>query len=574
MSQTATVETAEQNLPAWAEQLRRRYLSGESSIFLLHGAVDDLVPWGESYVPLREFLQKFLLQTRDYLLFFNHSEGLRLEGAPESRAVLYEKIRLNRARAGRPERTINLPTETGPALALIEEALLVPDAHGAVIIEYAETVVPETRLSFMSSEDRANLVRLQQWTVEPRVLRSDNLVILIAENMAEIHQKVVSSPQLCIIEIAFPDLAERERFLGHLARRYRRPEPTPGVLAPMTAGLSRLHLENIYREAFQSGVPVGFDLIRKRKKEIIENECFGLVEIVDTRHDFSHVGGMEHVKGVLSRVAEAIRQGNSRRVPMGAMFVGPMGTGKSFLAEAFAKESGLTCIKLKNIRGSLVGETEANLERVLKVVKAMGYVLVIIDEGDRAIGGGGERANTDGGVDSRLIARLKEFMSDTTHRGQIVFLMMTNRPDKLDADMKRPGRFDLKIPFFSPESDEERDRIFRALLKKNSITHTLEDFSGVLTATRGYTGAEIEAVLLLALGFAEERGSPAITQDDLVAAVRDFIPSRDSAMVELMELLAVFECSSRRMLPSRFQELSSEEINSRLREVKTRLLMM
>ena len=79
---------------------------------------------------------------------------------------------------------------------------------------------------------------------------------------------------------------------------------------------------------------------------------------------------------------------------------------------------------------------------------------------------------------------------------------------------------------------------------------------------------------MLALGFAEERGATAVTQDDLVTAVRDFIPSRDSAMVELMELLAVFECSSRRMLPARFQELSSEEINSRLREVKTRLLMM
>ena len=71
---------------------------------------------------------------------------------------------------------------------------------------------------------------------------------------------------------------------------------------------------------------------------------------------------------------------------MGLLFTGPMGAGKTFVAEAFAKESGLTTIKLKNFRSKWVGATEGNLERILQVVQAIGQVMVIIDEGDRAFG--------------------------------------------------------------------------------------------------------------------------------------------------------------------------------------------
>ena len=63
-----------------------------------------------------------------------------------------------------------------------------------------------------------------------------------------------------------------------------------------------------------------------------------------------------------------------------------MGTGKTFVAEAFAKECGLTTIKLKNFRSKWVGATEGNLEKILDVIQAIGQVIVIIDEGDRAFG--------------------------------------------------------------------------------------------------------------------------------------------------------------------------------------------
>src|SRR5438477_3758677 len=156
---------------------------------------------------------------------------------------------------------------------------------------------------------------------------------------------------------------------------------------------------------------------------------------------------------------------------MGVLFTGPMGTGKTFVAEAFAKECGLTTIKLKNFRSKWVGATEGNLEKILNVIKAIGQVVVIIDEGDRAFGN--TDGEGDGGTSSRVIARIKEFMSDTSNRGRILFILMTNRPDKLDVDIKRAGRLDRKIPLLYAQSADEVEAVLLAQMRKNRLENGL-----------------------------------------------------------------------------------------------------
>ena len=169
------------------------------------------------------------------------------------------------------------------------------------------------------------------------------------------------------------------------------------------AGLTLLQIQSIIRRARQANEQIDFRLVNERKKDILEQECQGLVEFVAPKHNFSHVGGVDGLKKELMRIADAIKMGRINQVPMGMLFVGPMGTGKTYIAEAFAGESGLTCIKLKNFRERWVGSTEANFERILNVIKALGYVLLIIDEADRSLSASGG----DNGVDSRVIAKLK-----------------------------------------------------------------------------------------------------------------------------------------------------------------------
>jgi SpoVK/Ycf46/Vps4 family AAA+-type ATPase len=295
------------------------------------------------------------------------------------------------------------------------------------------------------------------------------------------------------------------------------------------------------------------------------------VEFVEPAHGFEVVGGMEEVKKDLLVVAENIREGRSSRVPMGILFTGPMGTGKTFVAEAFARECGLTTIKLKNFRSKWVGATEGNLEKILTVIKAIGQVVVIVDEGDRAFGN--TESEGDGGTSSRVIARIKEFMSDTSNRGRILFLVMTNRPDKLDVDLKRAGRLDRKIPFLYSQTPEEVEQVARALVRKNRIK-TAVDFAGIRdrfsTKLVGYSNADVEAVILMANDDAAraEGGDAAVTADHLLRAAADYFPSRDAELLEYMELLAVFESSSRRLLPAKYASMTPEELDLRLRALR------
>ena len=95
------------------------------------------------------------------------------------------------------------------------------------------------------------------------------------------------------------------------------------VLGQISAGLSLIQVRALLRGAFQTGEQITYHEVARRKKQIIEQECHGLVEFVDTKHNFSHVGGMERVKRDLMRVADAVKDGQTNRVPMGMIFVGP-----------------------------------------------------------------------------------------------------------------------------------------------------------------------------------------------------------------------------------------------------------
>ena len=132
---------------------------------------------------------------------------------------------------------------------------------------------------------------------------------------------------------------------------------------------------------------------------------------------------------------------------------GPAGTGKSAVAEAVAHEAGVNAVvlNLARILGQYVGNSERNLEKALQAIKSLAPTIVFIDEIDQSVSRGG---SGDSGVSNRIFKRLLEFMSDTGNRGQVLFLAATNRPDLLDAALRRPGRFDKKIPFLIPDESE------------------------------------------------------------------------------------------------------------------------
>jgi SpoVK/Ycf46/Vps4 family AAA+-type ATPase len=600
-------------LPPWAEDLRRRYLRNEAVLFVLHGNVHDLVLVDGALRPLTEFLTDvFWKDVRDTIAVYNLATGVRFAKKAKEAEAQAELMR-------------EAPREK--ALAGLER-LLVTSRKVGVVVEYAETIAPAGDPSFQGDLDRASIVTLHRWSFLPQIEKQDNVVLLVAENLAELSPKLVSNPKVAVVDVPMPDRETRRAAARIVDARLSEREAER--YADLTAGLKLLQIEAILappppaeedrseREAFIAGLlgtaadaaerakklsqltagltrdeirallaPGAADpavaaaadaaerarkevdrLISRRKREILERECFGLVEFVEPGHDFSVVGGMDEVKKDLLVLADNIREGRRSRVPMGMLFTGPMGTGKTFVAEAFAKECGLPTIKLKNFRSKWVGATEGNLERILTVIKAIGQVVVIIDEGDRAFGN--TDGEGDGGTSSRVIARIKEFMSDTQNRGRILFLVMTNRPDKLDVDLKRAGRLDRKIPFLYSQAPEEVEAVAKALVKKNKVRSdvdlaTIRDtFSAKLV---GYSNADVEAVVLMANDDAarEAGGDAPVTAEHFVKAASDYFPSRDAELLEYMELLAVFEASSRRLLPAKYAHMTPEELDVRLR---------
>ena len=116
-------------------------------------------------------------------------------------------------------------------------------------------------------------------------------------------------------------------------------------------------------------------------------------------------------------------------------------------------------------------------------------------------------------------------MSDTSNRGRIQFLVMTNRPDKLDVDLKRAGRLDRKIPFVYSKSAEEVEQVARAVSRKNKVRTTVDLTTireAFATKLIGYSNAGVEAVVLMANDDAarEAGGEASVEPAAAVAQVR------------------------------------------------------
>ena len=595
-------------LPAWADELRRRYLRGESSQFVLHGNVHDLFLYDQKLYTLSEFLAQVLLdRSKETIALYNVSTGVRFAK---------RKLKLDGLE------DLVLQKEPAKVLPLLERALTTEDKL-AVILEYSDTIAPAGDTSFSTIDDRAASVTLHRWSLLRALEQSDSIVILSLENLSELHPKIVSNPRVATVRVPMPgkderrtllrfldpelgdedveqlaevtaglksvhikgilspteantdDLAERKRYLVELLADGKAPtkevSERADKLAQMTQGMTREAIRKLIAPDGKPPAPSAdaraeIDrLVAARKREIIERECFGLIEFVTPAFGFDVVGGMDEVKSDLLLVAKNIREGKRNRVPMGILFTGPMGTGKTFVAEAFAKECGLTTIKLKNFRSKWVGATEGNLERILSVIQAIGQIIVIIDEGDRAFGG--SDGDGDGGTSSRVIGRIKEFMSDTENRGRVLFILMTNRPDKLDVDIKRAGRLDRKIPFLYPQTGDEVINILKAQFRKNKVKTDIDidNEKKLAESIVGYSNADIEAVVMLANDYS---GDNPVKHEDLQRAMKDYLPSRDVQMLEYMELLAVFEASNRRMLPKKYADVPVEELQARLQLLK------
>jgi SpoVK/Ycf46/Vps4 family AAA+-type ATPase len=254
-------------------------------------------------------------------------------------------------------------------------------------------------------------------------------------------------------------------------------------------------------------------------------------------------------------------------MPMGYLVSGPVGTGKTFLVSCFAGEIGIPVVKILNFRSQWQGVTEANLEKIFNILKALWPVAVMVDEADTFLGN--RDSGGDSGTSSRIFGSIASFMGNTAYRGKIVWFLMTARPDLLPIDIKRQGRAEEHLALFYPETDVERDELFRVMQKKTGVQLEIPSFSALIPeGTRHLSGADIEAIMVRTRFRAVSGGRDQPTEEDLKAVLADFVPPSYPLEVELQNLLAVQECTSRELLPEGFRRLERDFITRRVRELK------
>jgi AAA+ superfamily predicted ATPase len=567
-------ETYLEALPAWARELSEKYYSRSFALFLLSGNVRDLVPLGRAngteFVPIEEFISNALFGQRDLILHYDRG-GLSF-GSSDSQNDFRRALEGYDSFHGTSYAESGIPRNPDAVLNLLDNYLRLRIADSkkiGLVIDFAETIVPAGDVSGMSAEDRNCLVILKRWARNLTFLNADVTICLVSENQIEVNQGIVQHPGVSSILIPLPDYTERLEFI----RTQLRTQPLPAgsevsdeLLAKLGAGLKRVQLQSLISHAVQNRQPLTMKTLIERKKELIEAESGGLLEFVESRFDLSYVAGNDQAKRKLQDAAAAIRLGNAEVLPMGYVICGPVGTGKTFITTCFAGEVGIPAVTLKNFRSMWQGVTEGNLERVLSLLRAMCPIAVIVDEADAQLGS--RSSSGDSGVSNRVFAQIAQFMGNTELRGKVIWFLLTCRPDLLPVDLKRQGRAEEHIALFYPETPEERLALLRAMQRKvgaQPFSAELEKF--FLEHSRGLSGADIEAVLIRSHMSSSLQKKTAVDTADVKAALEDFIPPYYPTEIDLQNIVAVLECTSKSLLPKQYRDMERSELIRRANEL-------
>ena len=537
----------------WFNEFLSKYKSGISHEFLFYFNVRDLMDNSRNFY---KYIDDEFLKQRNFgiIAFYDISRGLTFLDAGMERE--FAKI------IGTDVTNIcrSLPSKIFP---LIDIAL--KGTKMALFIDHAEKIVPAGDIGSMTLEERMALIWMTEWSVNARISSVGSSIFMVADNLADISREFLkSSYRVEPILVELPNEEERRSYIEYLLNdNSTKTDVSIAEFAKLSSGLNRKSIKDIKLKAEAEGVPVSFEFIKQKKHDVLKKEYGDVLEFIYHEIDVDDIGGMEGAKQYFTKnIIEPIRRGDSRRVPMGILLCGPSGTGKTLLVNALAKSSGFNCVKIdmSRILGQYVGESEKNFKKCLLGAQSQEPVIIFVDEIDTAFSRG---ESGDNGVARNIFSEFLQFTSNTNNRGKVIFIAATNRPDLLDAALKRAGRFDKKIPILLPEA-EERASIFKIIIAKYQLKTDIEDFTVYAKTADNYTGAEIDTVVRKAYELACEENDqePVISGKILKAALKKCRPSTQE--VEFMTELAIAECDDIDLLPkkyrTRFEKASKSNI--------------
>ncbi len=316
-------------------------------------------------------------------------------------------------------------------------------------------------------------------------------------------------PRAAVLSLPPPDREELREMLMHLLRDLNERKAVEVDLSPdgidrllrNLQGLTLMEAEKVLTRAMVEDGRLDPDDVAgvaDAKRRIVERE--GLLEYHPAEEGMGQVADLDGLKGWLAKREEVIRdperaERHGLPFPRGVLLLGVPGCGKSLSAKAVAAEWSLPLLRLdpSGLYNKYIGETEKNFRRAMETADRMSPVVLWIDEIEKALAAGGEG---DGGVSRRVLGTFLSWMQD--REGDVFVVATANDVERLPPEMMRKGRFD-EVFFVDLPDAATRRAIFEIHLRKRGHDPAAFDLEALARATEGFSGSEIEGVVVSGL---------------------------------------------------------------------------
>ncbi len=339
---------------------------------------------------------------------------------------------------------------------------------------------------------------------------------------------------ISVLDIPLPTFEDLKRLLGEIVQVLRKTNRTTleldkgqaDALVRAALGLTLSEAENAFAKAVAKDNRLdGADvqLVLEEKRQVIRKS--GLLEYYPVQEGLRQIGGLESLKEWLDRRAPAFSEAARRfglPEPKGLLLLGVQGCGKSLTAKAVAAQWSLPLLRLDvgRIFSGLVGSSEENLRKAIRVAESVAPAVLWIDEIEKGLSGIGSSGMTDSGVTARVFGGLLTWLQEKT--APVFVIATANRIESLPPELLRKGRFD-EIFFVDLPTPAERKEIFDIHLRRRRRDPAAYGLDELARLTEGFSGAEIEQAVVEGLyhAFAEKKE---VEQGHLVRAVQETLP--------------------------------------------------
>lgn len=330
---------------------------------------------------------------------------------------------------------------------------------------------------------------------------------------------------ITILEMEYPDQNEIKEQITAFANEQEVPI-ADALLEEMSMafkGLTEFEIDNLLAAALaEDGMFTRSDLklIFNQKQQMIMKS--GILEMIPLKERPEDIGGLENLKMWLDKKSKVFKSINKAiefgvNMPKGVLIAGVPGCGKSLCAKVTAQmfEVPLLRLDMGKIMGKYVGESEENMRKAIALAEAISPCVLWIDELEKAFAGVNGTGNE---VTVRLFGTFLTWMQEKTSSTFVV--ATANDITKLPPELMRKGRFD-EIFYVGLPNPEERRKIFEIHIKKRRKQDLANiDINSLVSQTEGYSGADVEGVVIDAVENAFVDGSGSLTTEHINTAIK------------------------------------------------------